>query len=310
VTQEREIIAVNVDLSCDRNCEGCEKFFDCQAPYKLEIYLRRRMDKARSVLSNVKYKIAVAAGKGGVGKSTLSANLATALAAKGYKVTILDQDFDGPSIPRMLGIMGKKLKISDEGILPVEGFMRIQVISTGSILSDDDILTWFHDMRRNATEEFLSHVVYGERDFLIIDLPPGTSSDTVNVLQYIPKLDGTVMVTIPSEVSQGVARRAIHLFQKAGIPVLGVVENMSGVVCEECGAVNHVLGSGGGEKLANDMDIPFLGRIPMDHRLSSAMDHGVPFITQYPDSPAVQALMGIVSKVEETLLKDRSAVVS
>jgi len=301
MAQEREILAVNVDLSCDRNCEGCEKFFDCQAPYKLEIYLRRRMERAQKVLSKVRYKIAVAAGKGGVGKSTLTANLATAFAAKGYRVTILDQDFDGPSIPRMLGILGKRLKLSDEGILPVEGFLGIQVVSTGSILSDDDILTWFHDMRRNATEEFLSHVAYGERDFLIIDLPPGTSSDTVNIMQYIPNLDGAVIVTIPSEVSQGVAKRATHLFQKAHLPVLGIVENMSGVVCPDCGSVNYILGSGGGEKLAREMNVPFLGRIPMDQRLSQAMDKGVPFITEYPDSPATKALLEVVTKVEEQL---------
>src|SRR3990170_5345683 len=279
----REIISINVDLSCDKFCESCEKFFECENPEKDKMFIRRRMGKAKQTMSKIKHKIAIVGGKGGVGKSITTVNLGTALAMLGRKVSILDQDFDGATVPKMLGIMAKKLTLSDDGILPVEGTLGIQVISMGNILQDDEVLTWFHDMRRNATEEFLSHVVYGERDYLLIDLPPGTSSDSVNMMEYIPNLDGVVLVTVPSEVSQGVAKRATHLFQKAQIPILGIVENMSGVVCADCGSVNYVLGSGGGERLAQEMKIPFLGRVPMDQRLSRCMDDGVPFMKQCPD---------------------------
>ena len=300
---EVEIMAINVDLSCDGHCESCEKFFECENPKKWDMFKRRRMGVAREKMSKIQHKIAIVGGKGGVGKSITTTNLGMALALKGKRVSILDQDFDGASIPKMLGLMGKRLTLSERGIEPVEGYMGIQVISTGLILADEEVLTWFHDMRRNATEEFISHVNYGERDYLLIDLPPGTSSDSVNMMQYIPDLDGAVVVTIPSEVSQNVAKKACLLCIKAGVKIFGVIENMSGYVCPNCGAVVDILRRGGGEKLAKELDVPFFGRIPLDPRLSESCDRGEPFVKLYPDSPATKAMLKVVEAMEEAIEK-------
>lgn len=297
----REIISINVDLSCDKFCETCEKFFECENPEKDKMFIRRRMGKAKDTMSKIKHKIAIVGGKGGVGKSITTVNLSTALAIRGRKVSILDQDFDGATVPKMLGVMDKRLSLSDEGIIPVEGTLGIQVISMGNILQTDEVLTWFHDMRRNATEEFLSHVVYGERDYLLIDLPPGTSSDSVNMMEYIPDLSGAVIVTVPSEVSQNVAKKASLLCRKAKVRIFGVIENMGGFVCPECGATVNILRYGGGEKLARELDVPFLGRIPLDPRLSICSDEGKPFVLAHPESPASKEVMKIAETLEKIL---------
>ena len=294
-----EVLKINVDQSCDFVCESCERYFECEAEEKKLMYDRRRMDMAREAMSRIKHKIAVVGGKGGVGKSITTVNLAMALALRGRKVCILDQDFDGSCVPKMLGLVGKRLTMGEKGILPVVGPMDIKVVSMGSILEDEEVLTWFHDMRRNATEEFLSHVEYGVNDYLLIDMPPGTSSDSVNMMQYIPDIDGAIVVTIPSEVSQGVAKKATILCKKARVRILGVIENMSGFVCPHCGESTDILLSGGGAKLAQDMEVPFLGRIPLDARLARASDNGTPYVSAYSESEAAKALKVMVDKIEE-----------
>lgn len=295
----REIVSINVDLSCDRYCENCEKFFECENPEKEKMLIRRRMGKAKETMAKIRRKIAIVGGKGGVGKSLITVNLSTALAMRGRKVSILDQDFDGATVPKMLGVMGKKLSLTDDGIVPVESLLGIHVISMGNILGDDEVLTWFHEMRRNATEEFLSHVLYGERDYLLVDLPPGTSSDSVNMMEYIPDLTGAVIVTVPSEVSQNVAWKAGLLCRKANVKIFGVIENMGGFVCPECGKKVDILRYGGGEKLAKDLEVPFLGRVPLDPRVSICSDEGKPFVYANPDSPASREIRNIVDQLEE-----------
>jgi ATP-binding protein involved in chromosome partitioning len=297
----RELQAVNVSMSCDLVCERCERFFECQAPQKQDIYKRGRMGKARQNMERIRFKVAVVGGKGGVGKSTLTANLACALARDGCLVSVLDQDFDGPTMPRMLGVADKKMLVSERGIQPVEGILGIQVISTGCVVGSDEVLTWFHDMRRSATEEFLAHVDYGKRDYLLIDLPPGTSSDSVNLIQFIPDLDGTIIITVPSDVSQVVARKAALLCVKAGVPILGVVENMSGFVCPDCGRIVNIFRRGGGEKLAQSLDVPFLGEIPLDAKLSDSADNGRPYVVDYPESPAACGLRKVSAYLRETM---------
>jgi Mrp family chromosome partitioning ATPase len=157
----------------------------------------------------------------------------------------------------------------------------------------------FHEMRRGTTEEFLANVDYGERDYLIVDLPPGTSSDACNLLQYIPDLDGTVTVTAPTNVSQLAARKATILSAKAGSPVLGIIENMSGHICGECGNEYDFMKRGGGEALAEELGVPFLGRIPLHPEVSNSCDEGTPFVKQFPDNPASQMMMGIAQRIEE-----------
>jgi ATP-binding protein involved in chromosome partitioning len=297
----KEIIKINVDFECDFKCESCEKFFDCDHPDKMKIYNRRRMALAKKTMANIKKKIAVVGGKGGTGKSTLACNLTMALAMMGYKVSILDQDLDGASIPKMFGVMGKKLQIGPKGIIPVKALNGVEVISMGFVQEKDEVITMFHEMRRGTTEEFLAHVDYGERDYLIVDLPPGTSSDSVNLLQYIPDLDGVVVVTVPPRVSQLAARKATLLAQKAGANVFGIVENMSGYICPNCGEQFDIMLIGGGEKLARDTGVPFLGRIPLHPELSEACDAGIPYVYKYPDNPASKIVREIAKTIDKKI---------
>jgi len=299
--EEREIMAINVDMSCDGECQACERFFECELPQKEKVYKRARVAKALQVMAGIKHKIAVIAGKGGVGKSVVSANLATALAMRGRRVTILDHDFDGPCIPKMMGVTGEKLYITKKGIEPVKGLLGMGVVSTGLLLQDDEAMTWFHDLRRSATEEFLAHVNYGDIDYLVLDLPPGTSSDSVNMMTYIPDLDGAVIVTIPAEVSQIVAKKATLLCQKAKVKVLGIIENMSGYVCPDCGENFHIFHEGGGERLAKELGVPFLGCIPIDPEISFGSDTGKPFVYTSPDSPSSRALTEITGLIEKAV---------
>lgn len=297
----REIVSFNVELKCDYQCEDCERFFDCEDERKFKIYRRRRMGLAVKKMAGIKHKITISGGKGGVGKSTTSVNLAVTLAMMGRKVTILDQDFDGASIPRMLGIQGvKRLTYGSKGIIPVEDELGLGMhIIAISLIYPDDVITMFHEMRRGTTEEFLANVDYGERDYLIIDLPPGTSSDACNLLQYIPDLDGTVTVTMPTKVSQLAARKATILSAKAGSPVLGIIENMSGYICGDCSNEFEFMKRGGGEGLAKELGVPFLGHLPMHPEVSQSCDEGIPFVYKYPDNPVSKQLMDIARHLEE-----------
>jgi len=299
-TTDREVLKINIMMKCDFKCEDCEKFFECKDPMKEKMFRRRRMVGAIKKMKGIKNKIAISAGKGGVGKSFLSTNIATALAMMGNKVTILDQDLDGSTIPKMLGIQGKKgLKYGRKGMIPATDDLGLgmQVVSLG-LIYPDDVITLFHQMRRGITEEFVANVDYGERDWLVVDLPPGTSSDSCNLLQYIPDLDGTVVVTVSPKVAQLAARKATLLAAKAGSKVLGIVENMSGYLCE-CGAEYNFLLKGGGESLANELNVPFLGRVPMEAKISGSGDEGVPYVYKYPDSVISKNLVEVAKRVEK-----------
>ena len=302
-----KVLGFNVDFSCQVNefgaikCDRCERFFTCKSPTKWQIYNEGRMGLVKQKMSKIKHKIAIVGGKGGVGKSTVAVNMAMDLAIRGYKVSILDSDFDGSCVPKMMGVEGSKLKIGNSGVIPVDGPLGIQVISMANVVKKDQVVTWYTDLRRGATEEFLSHVDYGERDFLVIDLPPGTSADSVNTMEFIPDLDGSVVVTVPSEVSQGIALKALLLCKQANVKVLGVIENMSGHVCRFCGHKNDILASGGGESLASQAGVPFLGKIPLDSSLSKTADEGMPFVKAFPDSEAAKATKIIIDKVLESI---------
>jgi len=297
----REVVAFNIKLKCDYRCEDCERFFDCKDERKERMYRRRRMSLAIRKMAGIKHKIAISGGKGGVGKSLVTVNLAATLAMKRRKVTILDQDFDGSTIPRMLGIQGiKKLKYGPRGIIPAEDNLGLGIrVVAMSLIYPDEVITMFHELRRATTEEFLANVDYGEQDYLLIDLPPGTSSDACNLLQYIPDLGGTVTVTIPPQISQLAARRATILSAKAGCKVLGIVENMSGYICNKCGQEYDYMLRGGGEALAEELGVPFLGRVPLHSEISQASDEGVPFVYKFPKNPASQKMIEIADTVEQ-----------
>ncbi len=300
---QQEISALNVNLTCDAKCEGCEKYFDCVSPKKSGMRKRGRMDKVRTNLAGVKHKILSVGGKGGVGKTLVAANLAVALSMMGRKVSVLDLVLDAPCIPRMLGVEGAGMEISDKGLKPTEALLGIQVISMGLILQSDEVLTWFHDMKRGATEELLADVHYGERDYLIIDVPAGTSSDTVNVIQYIPDMDGATVVTVPSVVSQAVAHKAILLLKKAAVPIFGIFENMGTFICPDCGEKVDLFQTGGGKRLAESTGIPYLSSIPIDSKVAQCADDGVPVVYKYPDSEAAKIFAAAAEKIERLIWK-------
>ena len=255
----------------------------------------------RSRMTKIRHKIAVISGKGGVGKSLVTVNLAAALAMKGRngKVGVLDADLHGPCVPKMLGMKGERLQSGPPGVFPAFGPLNIKVVSMAFLLpSDDDPVIWRGPLKMSAIRQFLSMVSWGNLDYLLIDLPPGTGDESLSVLQLLPEMDGVIIVTIPSEVSQDVVRKAVTFARKMNVPILGIVENMSGVVCPHCGEQVDVFGSGGGEKVATDMGVPFLGSIPLDPRISKTTDAGAPFIIEEPDSQAAAVFKKIVEKVE------------
>ncbi|MDT3699770.1 MAG: ATP-binding protein [Thermincola sp.] len=297
IKEEIDLIGINVDTSCSYDCANCERYFECKWPQKEDFLKHGFYPLAKENLKNVKRKILVLGGKGGVGKSMLATNLAAALAKLGKKVCVLDQNYDCPAVPIMLGVEGKKLKTGENGFIPVVGAGGVKVVSMGLILSQDEIIIWFHDSKRAATEEFLTNVDFGELDYLIFDIPAGTSSETVNVMKLIPDMDGSIVITVPSEVSQNVAKRAILVSQQAGVPVLGVIENMGSFTCPDCGEVVGILQSGGGQKLASDMGMEYWGSIPMDLEVSSSLDHGNPFVLNDENFVGSQVVMTAAQKL-------------
>jgi ATP-binding protein involved in chromosome partitioning len=295
-----QLLKINYEIgsNCDFDCKNCYRFFVCKLPERQEFFKRGRYGKIQEKMSSIPYKIAVLSGKGGVGKSTVTANLAIAFAQKGFKTAVIDSDFYGPSIPKILGVKAKRLKLSSRGILPAAGPLGIRVLSTAFLMEDEGYLTWFDDSKREVLEGFLADVDFGDTELLLVDLPPGTGAETMNVMRFLPDLAGVVAVTIPSEVSQGVAKRGVANVQLAHVPTLGLVENMDGLVCPECGTESHLFQPGGGRVLAEQMEIPYLGGIPMDERVSRTSDEGIPFLIQHPDAPSSRAFMKVVGEIQ------------
>lgn len=293
-----EVLEMNVGIGChNRRCDDCSRYFTCTYPAKQSRYKVVRQDKIEGRMSSIKRKLAVVSGKGGVGKSTISANLALCLARQGYRVGLIDSDFHGPSLPKLMGIEGKRVKITREGIQPVEGPLGIKVISMGFFLAEGEALTWFHDMKRGALGDFLAEVDYGVLDWLIMDLPPGTGSETYNILRDLPQLDGVVVVTIPSQLSQQVVERGLSLYRQAKVPILGLVVNMAGFICPRCDNVTEIFSEKKGQELADDLKLPCLGEVLLDERISASCDQGVPFIIRYPLSPITHKMGEIAAAI-------------
>lgn len=251
---------------------------------------------AEQILSGVKYKIAVASGKGGVGKSTVSTNLALALHALGYTVGMLDADIYGPSQQMMLGINGRpQIDESDEKIIPMERH-GIKTMSLGLITDPDTPVIWRGPMVMKALDQFLSDVKWGELDFMIIDLPPGTGDAQLTLTQKVP-LSGAVVVTTPQDVALIDARKGLAMFRKVNVPVLGIIENMSYFICRHCGAREEIFGHGGGRKTAEMLGVPFLGEIPLDPKVVVGGDTGEPIVILDPTSAAAQAFRTLAATV-------------
>jgi ATP-binding protein involved in chromosome partitioning len=260
--------------------------------------------KLKTNMGRIKYKIAVISGKGGVGKSTVAANLAMAFALHGYKnrVGILDVDIHGPCIPKLLGVKGKKVQISPLGALPVMGPEGIKVVSMDFLVqSQETPIIWRGPLKMQAIKQFLSDFMWGELDFLFIDAPPGTGDESLSVMQLMPEMDGTIIVSIPSEVSEDVVKKAVTFSKQMRIPVIGIVENMSGFTCPKCGEKINILGMGGGKRIAEELDVPFLGQIPIDPKICEEADKGVSFLAENTNSASAKAFKEIVKKVKDFL---------
>ena len=250
-------------------------------------------DGPRQALPGVKNIIAVGAGKGGVGKTTVSVNLAVALAKCGSKVGIIDGDIYGPNVPIMLGLK-TQLVTDGQKIVPAEKY-GLQVISMGFLTSDDAPIIWRGPMLHGALQQFFREVRWAALDYLVIDLPPGTGDVALSLSQTVP-VAGAIVVTTPQQVSLADSRRAVAMYKKLNIPTLGVIENMSYFVCPECRHESDIFGNGGGERMASELGMPFIGRIPIYQPIREGSDAGVPLMISEPDSVAARAFMAAAER--------------
>ncbi len=254
---------------------------------------KEKLDKR---LSRIKHKVLILSGKGGVGKSTVAVNLAVSLAAAGKKVGLLDVDIHGPSIPKMLGLENMPLHGTGESISPLEVGDNLRVMSIGLLLRNtDEAVIWRGPMKMGVIKQFLSDVEWGDLDYLIIDSPPGTGDEPLSVAQLIPDAAGAVIVTTPQSVALIDVRKCVTFCKQLNLPVIGVVENMSGFVCPHCGERTDLFKSGGGGEMADDMDVPFLGAIPFDPAIVLAADQGEPFIVKHPESETGRIFAALVA---------------
>lgn len=278
---------------CDGNCSSCASSDNCDDKEKKS----KEMLKKR--LNHIKHKVMVMSGKGGVGKSSVSANLAVTLAQQGKKVGLLDIDFHGPSIPRMFSAQHKRAEgTADQTIIPVEE-KGVKLMSVGFLVPDDrSAVVWRGPMKMGVLEQLIKDVEWGELDYLIIDFPPGTGDEALSACQLIDDADGAVIVTTPQEVSLSDCRRAMDFCRKLKLPVLGIIENMSGFVCPECGTRTDIFSTGGGEKMAADEKVPFLGGVPLDPALMMACEQGDAYIQTHPDSVTAKVFNAIADKLE------------
>lgn len=243
----------------------------------------------------VKNKVLVLSGKGGVGKSTVSVNIAASLAASGKKVGLLDIDIHGPSIPKLLKLEGVAATGDENGVHPVDFSENLKVMSIGFLVAEqDDAVIWRGPMKHGVIKQFLTHVAWGELDYLVVDSPPGTGDEPLSIAQLLKDQAQAVIVTTPQDVALSDVRKSITFCKKLELPVMGIIENMSGFVCPHCNASSEIFKSGGGEEMARAMDIPFMGKIPVEPGIVQACDAGQPYISTYSDTATAQAFESVI----------------
>ena len=268
---------------------------------------QREQQELAENLARIKFKIIVMSGKGGVGKSTVAVNLAVSLAHHDKRVGLLDIDIHGPSVPKLLDLEGRAPDVDDGKMIPVSLGDHLQVMSMGFLLEHrDDAIIWRGPMKYGVIKQLIKDVRWGDLDFLVVDSPPGTGDEPLSVRQLIPDADGAVIVTTPQELALADVRKSVNFCRKLNLPVLGVVENMSGFVCPHCGEVTDIFTAGGGQSMAEQMDIPFLGRIPLDPRIAQAGDAGRPHAYEDQQTPAGQVFATTVRRLMDMAeAKDR-----
>lgn len=252
-------------------------------------------------LPNIKYKIAVASGKGGVGKSTVATNLAISLAHSGAVVGLMDADAYGPSIPTMMGIQENPKTSPERKLIPLVRH-EIKLMSIGFMVPEEQAMIWRGPMLHSAIRQFLTDVAWGDLDYLIIDLPPGTGDVALTLSQAIP-LTGSVIVTTPQDVALADVRRGVAMFERLGVPILGIIENMSYFICPHCNEKTEIFKTEGGRKTSERFGVPFLGEIPLDAEVCTAGDIGVPIVAGHPDAPQTAAFGSVASALEKALME-------
>lgn len=276
---------------------------DMQGENDIDIMTVQEEDvKLMKHLAKIKHKIIVMSGKGGVGKSTVATNLATALAMRGMDTGILDADITGPNIPKMLGVEEARITGDEEGLFPVEVTPHLKVMSMAFLISSKDApVVWRGPMKMGAIRQFLEDVNWGTLDYLIVDLPPGTGDEPLSIAQLIPEADGAIIVTTPQDVALLDSRKSVTFAKALNLPVLGILENMSGLKCPHCGEEIDLFKVGGGKKAAEEMGVPFLGKIPIDVEMVPSGDDGKPIVLSKPDSPGAKAFDELAEKVQRTV---------
>lgn len=249
----------------------------------INMQLKLKTDEERKIeqtLNKIKYKIAVMSGKGGTGKTTVTVNIAQTLANKGYKVGILDADITGPNVPLMFGVEHEVLKAEDNMIIPIE-VENVKIVSMEFLLSDkSNAIIWRGPMKVKALKQLISDVKWGELDFLLVDLPPGSSDEPLSIVQTIKDLNGMIIVTTPQQVSLLDVSKSINFAKVTNVPIIGIVENMSGFVCPKCGEITYIFKKDGGKQIAESLSLDFLGAVPLIPEICEAGDKGRPAVLQ------------------------------
>ena len=273
---------------CNGDCAACASKGSCSTP---------KEDPVKPTLERIKHVFVVLSGKGGVGKSTVAANLALGLRLRGQAVGLLDVDVHGPSIPKILGLQGQRAMGDGEKLIPLETPEGLKVMSTGLILEkEDEPIVWRGPLKAGVIKQFIGEVRWGDLDYLIVDCPPGTGDEPLSICQLIPSAEA-ILVTTPQQVATLDVSKSITFCNQLGLRIAGVIENMSGFTCPHCGTFTPIFKTGGGEALAKRYGLPFLGKLPIATEIGESGDDGKPFVAAHPDTPAAKAFMAAVDNL-------------
>lgn len=273
---------------CNGDCAACASKGSCSTP---------KEDPVKPTLERIKHVFVVLSGKGGVGKSTVAANLALGLRLRGQAVGLLDVDVHGPSIPKILGLQGQRAMGDGEKLIPLETAKGLKVMSTGLILEkEDEPIVWRGPLKAGVIKQFIGEVRWGDLDYLIVDCPPGTGDEPLSICQLIPSAEA-ILVTTPQQVATLDVSKSITFCNQLGLRIAGVIENMSGFTCPHCGTFTPIFKTGGGEALAKRYGLPFLGKLPIATEIGESGDDGKPFVAAHPDAPAAKAFMAAVDNL-------------
>lgn len=293
--------ACPVKEELQKECQEVVAALEGVASVEVEMTARVRQKEVidEDLIPGVKHTIAIASGKGGVGKSTVTVNLAVALAQTGARVGLMDADVYGPSIPLMMGAAAERPLTRGNKIIPIQRF-GVTMMSLGFLLEEGQAVLWRGPMVAGTVRQLLADVEWGDLDYLLVDLPPGTGDAPMSLAQLVP-LTGVVIVTTPHHVAANIAGKSVQLFRRLNSPMLGVIENMSSFICPHCDEVTRIFAGTTGEQLASDLKIPYLGSIPLDPSVSDAGDKGVPSIISAPERPQAQAFKELAGKLAQEI---------